>query len=381
MIIIEKDAVHIDLEREINDSYSIFFGRGLFKQIAEEQKARWPKNSKFAIITDSNVRKLYAGSLEETLKNEGLNVNVFSFEAGEQNKRMETYLSVIGQMSGLEYGRDSVILALGGGVVGDMAGLIAALFNRGVPCIQVPTTVLAQADASVGGKTAVDTEHGKNIIGAFKQPAAVYVDVSTLKTLSDRDYVSGMAETIKHGIIETIKYGNVQERFFDYLWKNSGLILQRDSDALLHTSKRNCIIKGNVVQQDPEEKGLRRILNYGHTIGHAVEKLSGFKLPHGEAVSIGMVAEGNIAVMLGYFSPSELARQENLLLRFGLPVKIPEGMSDEAIIEATSVDKKAAGGRARYALPSSIGKMLEFGGAYATFVDGSVVKAALHATR
>jgi 3-dehydroquinate synthase len=283
-------------------------------------------------------------------------------------------MKIMGEMSERKYGRDSAILALGGGVVGDMAGFIAAIFNRGVPYIQIPSTILAQADSSIGGKTAVDTEYGKNLIGAFKQPQKVYIDISLLKTLSERDYRTGLAETIKHGIIQNAD-------FFLYLQENTSLILERSPESSLHIARNNCHIKGRVVEIDPHEKGLRKILNYGHTIGHAIEKLSGFALSHGESISIGMMVAGRIACNLGYFSLENLSSQEKIILALGLSATIPINISNEAIIDITSIDKKASDGKATYVLPVSIGRMHEFNGTYATYVREDIILDALQRTR
>lgn len=372
MVIINENSMRINLESRVDESYDLIFGEDLFPQIARDLKES-PLGSRYAIITDSNVRPLYGDSLETALKNEGLNVEIFSFEAGEQNKTIDTCMAIMRDMSKSKYGRDSAILALGGGVVGDMAGFIAAIFNRGVPYVQIPTTLLAQADSSIGGKTAVDTEYGKNLVGVFKQPEGVYIDVVTLKTLSETDYRTGLAETIKHGVIQ-------DEDFFRYLQENVGLVLERSSESSLYIAKNNCRIKGDVVEVDPHEKGLRRILNYGHTVGHAIEKLSDFELSHGEAVSIGMMVAGRIARNYG-FPDSDLERQEKLLKEVGLPTVIPNGIVNESIIEVTSRDKKAKDGQARYCLPVSIGKMHEFNGDFATYVDNSIVMNALQETR
>lgn len=373
MVEITSDAIRINLVREVDDSYDIVFGINLFPQIAKELKES-QLGSRYAIITDSNVEEFYGYSLGNALVNEGLDVKSFSFKAGEQSKDIETCMNIIGRMSELKYGRDSAILALGGGVVGDMAGFIAAIFNRGIPYIQIPTTIVAQADSSIGGKTAVDTKYGKNLVGAFKQPKKVYIDAATVLTLTEMEYKNGLAETVKHGIIQ-------DKSFFNYLQENADSILERSIDSSLYIAKQNCRIKGSVVEQDPHEKGLRRILNYGHTVGHALEKLTDYKLLHGEAVSIGMMVAGRIANALGYFSDSELKQQEQLLLKMGLPTAVPEEISDEAIIEVTSVDKKAKDGRARYVLPVSIGRMHEFDGAYAIHIDTDVVEKAIQQTR
>lgn len=383
MVNITKDSVGISLKREVDESYEIMFGDGLFPQIAEDLK-RSPVGSKYAIITDSNVKQLYADLLEESLKKEGLQVATFSFEAGEPNKTLYSVTEILEQMGESKYGRDSAILALGGGVVGDVAGFIGAILNRGIKTIQIPTTVLAQADSSVGGKTGVDLNCGKNLVGRIVQPEKVYIDVSTLKTLSERDYRTGLAETIKHGVIQDAE-------FFNYLQENIRFVLERSSESSLYIAKNNCRIKGRVVEIDPNDKGLRKILNYGHTTGHAIEQISVSKvredssvedyLSHGEAVSIGMMVAGRIANSLGYFSQNDLRAQEELLIAFGLPTTIPKEISNEAIIEVTSRDKKAKAGQARYVLPTSIGKMHEFGGAYATFVDNKTVMNALQQTR
>ncbi len=376
------EHMRISLRREVDESYNIVFGENLLPRIAQDLKDT-QLGERYAIVTDSNVRELYAESLENKLKDAGLAATTFSFEAGEPNKTMENCMKVMGEMSRLGYGRDIVILALGGGVVGDMAGFMAAIFNRGIPYIQIPTTVLAQADSSIGGKTAVDTEHGKNLVGAFKQPEKVYIDISMLSTLSSRDYVSGLAETIKHGIIQ-------DEEFFRYLHENTSLMPDRSPDFLLHIAKNNCRIKGNVVEIDPHEKGFRRILNYGHTVGHAIEKISVDKykrkenndyLSHGEAIAIGMMVAGTIANDLGYFSKEELAKQEQLLIATGLPTKIPSIISNEEVIEVASRDKKDRNGQTRYVLPSALGKMCKFDGVYATYVDNEVVEYALQQTR
>ena len=364
--------MRINLRRDLDESYDLVFGNGLFSQIASDLKER-PQGDKYAIVTDSNVRKLYAESLERALENEGLWTEIFSFQAGEQNKTIDSCMKVMGEMSRLKYGRDTVILALGGGVVGDMAGFIAAIYNRGVPYIQIPTTVLAQADSSIGGKTGVDTEYGKNLIGSFKQPEKVYVDVATLQTLSEREYGAGLAETIKHAIIQDAE-------FFSYLQENIGVVLERSPESSLYIAKNNCRIKGTVVEADPHEEGLRRILNYGHTVGHAIEKLSNFEVPHGEAVSVGMMVAGRVAHQLKYFAQEELESQRKLLTAAGLPIRIPEGISHQSIIEVTSRDKKAKEGRARYVLPAGIGKMHEFDGAYAVHVDNEVIMSALEQT-
>jgi 3-dehydroquinate synthase len=367
------NKMNINLMRKINESYDLIFGNNMFEFIGEDLK-EMKLGSKYAIITDSNVIDLYAYNLEVELKSQGIKCDIFCFKAGEKSKNLATCEQIIEEMSAMKYGRDSVIIALGGGVVGDISGFIAAIFNRGVPFIQIPTTILAQADSSIGGKTGVDTEHGKNLVGAFKQPCRVYLDVSTLKTLPEREVRNGLAETIKHGVIQ-------DSEFFYYLHDNMQKLLEKNTSSLLYVARNNCTIKGKIVEQDPHEKGLRKILNYGHTVGHAVEKISNYCLSHGESIALGMMAAGRIAVKLGYFKETCLESQEELLVKAGLPIRIPEEISDEAIIEATSRDKKAKEGKVNYCLPLEIGKMHHFNYAYVTFVENKIVKATLKETR
>ncbi len=373
MVQADKHSLHLTLQRNIDDSYDIVFGFDIFQEIGDWLKAE-RLGSKHAIITDSNVRPLHASRLEETLQRADLKTDTFVIPAGEANKRAEVCLDIIGQMSQRKYGRDSVILALGGGVVGDVAGFIAAIYNRGIPFVQIPTSLLAMADASVGGKTGVDLRFGKNLVGAFWQPKRVYIDIDTLKTLPDEEYVNGLAETIKHGVI-------YDRDFFNFLEEHMWLILQRDAPTALQIARKNCMIKGSVVEKDPNERGLRRILNYGHTAGHAIESLSDYKMPHGHCVSIGMMIAGRISRDLCGLSQRELDRQERMLIATGLPVTIPSHIPDDDIIEVTLRDKKAKDGKARYSLPKRIGEMNDYGGAWATYVPEGIVRSALRATR
>jgi len=368
------DTVELNLERKINDSYKIVIGVDLFPRIAEELKEEMPQISKFAIITDSKVGPLYARFLETHLKMAGLDCKTFTFPEGEENKTIYTIADVLEQLGEAKYNRDTMILALGGGVVGDLVGCVSGLINRGVPYVQIPTTTLAQADSSVGGKTGVDLRAGKNLAGLFKQPWRVYMDVSTLGTLDDRNYNAGLVEVIKHGIIQDAE-------FFNYIEENLNLIINRDQESLLYLAKQNSRIKGTVVEIDPNEKGLRRILNYGHTVGHAIESASRYKLLHGEAVALGMMVAGRIANEFCCFPSDDLERQDKLFQRIIMPTKIPEYISNEQIIEITLSDKKAKNGKARYCLPLTIGKMHPFGKQYAEHVDKEIVIEALNKLR
>jgi 3-dehydroquinate synthase len=379
MVTQTEDTIALNLERKVNDSYHIVVGADLFPRIARELRVEMPHISRFAIITDSNVGLLYAAKLQDQFI-EHAQCRVFTFPAGEQNKTMQTVTNVLEQLGEARYNRDTVILALGGGVVGDLVGCVAGLINRGVPYVQIPTTTLAQADSAVGGKTGVDLKAGKNLAGLFKQPWRVYMDVNTLRTLDDRNYRAGLVEVIKHGVIQDAE-------FFDYLEQHVDALLARDKEVLKYLARVNSRIKGNVVEIDPNEKGLRRILNYGHTLGHAIETASDYELLHGEAVALGMMAAGWIAYSTCGFPLDDLREQNNLLRRLGIPDKMPRSVSNDDIIRITLSDKKAAGGKARYCLPIRIGEMHPFGEAdvtpkpYVTPVDVKVVREALDSIR
>ncbi len=373
MVIQTETRVRIDLVREEDYSYDIVIEEDLLSKIPTDLKKRNLGN-RFALITDSNVSNLYGLYLEELLNTSGLQTTRFVFPAGEKRKKLRTCEDLIDKMSSGGFGRDSVVIALGGGVVGDVAGFVASVFNRGVPYVQIPTTLVSQADSSIGGKTGVDTKFGKNLVGLIKQPKIVYIDPSTLRSLAPAEYFSGLAETVKHGIIQ-------DSDFFSYLEKNYEKVLSMTDDSLLHLTKKNCRIKGNVVEKDPYEKGFRRILNLGHTIGHAIEKLSNYNTLHGYCVSMGIMPSLRIANKITGFPLEDISRVEKLLGYFHLPTSIPFGITNNNIIKTTTVDKKAAKGRARYCLPVKIGEMAEFEGQYATYVDESVVRDALDASR
>lgn len=367
------ETIRIGLKRAIDDSYEIIFGKRLFPKVAEDLK-KLRLGARYAVITDSNVHKLYANKLNMALNAEGLNSDVFHFKAGEESKTVQTCIEIVLRMQDNNYSRDCAIIALGGGVTGDLAGFAASIFNRGVPYVQVPTTLLAMSDSSIGGKTAVDTEYGKNLIGSFWQPAKVYIDITTLDTLPGREFASGLAEIIKHGVIQDYE-------LFSYLEKNMLHINGKSHGSLLKIVKASCTVKSSIVEKDPEEKGLRRVLNFGHTVGHAVEMLSIKKgdnhLLHGEAISIGMAVEAVIAAKMGIFRLSDALRLKKLLMKAGLPTIIPKYMKPEEIVRLTSFDKKSKAGKARYSLPCRVGMMKDFRGEYATEVECDIVLGSL----
>ncbi len=320
----------------------------------------------WAVITDSNVARLHAPALISELKKSVSRAEIFEFPAGESSKTRETKQSIEDMMQKSLLGRDCAVIALGGGVVGDIAGFVAATYCRGVPYVQVPTTLVACVDSSVGGKTGVDTPSGKNLIGAFHQPIAVYADVELLSTLEPAHIVEGVAEVIKYGVIK-------DPELFAFLEENMDAVLNSNERALLHIIERGCSIKARVVEEDEKEADLRKILNFGHTVGHAVENLSGYSIPHGGAVAIGMVAEARISQAMGLLPESETRRIEDLIKSAGLPFEIPSGMDGARLFEAMKLDKKVRAGNVEMALPRAIGEMATVGGSHCIAVDESVL--------
>lgn len=335
--------VHINLRKTIDDSYDIVIGTRL-KQMAKDILSL-KLGSKYFVITDTNVAKLYGKSFSQMLPSSKL----LTIPPGEQSKNRKTKELLENQLLSFKAGRDSVIIALGGGVIGDLAGFVAATLHRGVPYIQIPTTLLAQVDSSIGGKVAVDHPLGKNLIGAFYQPKKVYIDVSVLKTLPEKEFINGMAEVIKYGAI-------LDEKLFTYLENHRNELLKRKNHVLVKIIKRCCELKRDIVQKDERETGLRRILNFGHTIGHAVELISNYKVPHGYAIAIGMVAESKISVSMGLLSGLDFSRLANLLLQYKLPITFSRKLNATELFNATLQDKKVRNGIVHYTLIERIGK-------------------------
>jgi 3-dehydroquinate synthase len=306
---------------------------------------------RYALITDSNVGPLYADQVAAQLESTG--VDVLTIPAGEANKTREVWARLTDEMLTKGYGRDAAVIALGGGVVGDLAGFVAATFMRGIPIIQVPTTLLAMIDASIGGKTAVDTPAGKNLVGAFHSPVAVLIDPQVLTTLPLRELRAGFAEVLKHGVIADEPY------LIDVVSRASGLLAADGSkgDSMFSLIVRSVEIKADIVSRDEREEGLRQILNFGHTIGHAVELVSGYSLLHGEAVAIGMALESELAERIGLAQTGTAATVTSALQSAGLPTALPSGSDGDAVIEAMRSDKKGRSGRTRFALPLRIGAM------------------------
>lgn len=302
----------------------------------------------YLLIADGNLAELHGRGIVADLERAGLRVSLITFPPGEEQKTRETWSYLIDQCTASGAGRDSVVLALGGGVTGDLAGFVAATFLRGVPVVQLPTSLLAMLDSSVGGKTGVDTPAGKNLVGAFHSPCLVVVDPEVISTLPPRELRAGLAEGVKHGAI-------ADEGYFDWIAGASHHLLAADADALSQLVRRSVEIKAEFATADPFETGPRKALNFGHTIGHALEALSGYQIPHGFAVAIGMVAEARIGQAIGVTEEGTASRLEEALKRLELPVRIPPAFPAERIIELTRTDKKARAGRTRYSLITGIG--------------------------
>jgi 3-dehydroquinate synthase len=328
-------------------SYPIVVGSGALREAAVFEP--YLVGRRVCVVTNETIAPLHLDVLRNALS--GSEVDVCVLPDGEQYKSLETYARVLDHLIEHRHDRTTTLLALGGGVVGDIAGFVAATYQRGVGLIQVPTTLLAQVDSSVGGKTAVNHPHGKNLIGAFHQPRLVVADLDTLATLPQREYLCGMAEIIKYGVIRDAE-------FFVWLEAHADALLARDPAALTHAIVTSCAIKAAVVAADEREDGIRAILNFGHTFGHAIESSSAYEFHHGEAVAIGMVMASDLSKRLDWLAPTEAERIGELIERFGLPVALPGNLTAARLAEAMSIDKKVQDGRLRLVLARAIGEVL-----------------------
>ena len=360
---------NVELKKVVDDSYDIEIGYDLKNKLVEDiEKGLVGKIRKFAVITDSNVAELYAKPISEKLVRSGYEVDMFVFTAGEKRKTRETKARIEDAMLEKGYRRDCCIIAVGGGVVTDISGFIAGTYGRGVPFINYATTLLAAADASVGGKTAVDTPLATNLIGLFNQPEKVYIDIASWSSLPEREVRSGMAETIKHACLAS-------ETMFEFLEENMDDIMNFRSFACEYIAENNCQIKYKVVMQDEREAGLREVLNLGHTVGRAVETVSNYILLHGEAVAIGLVAQAILSESLGYMEKEQVDRVIALLERAGLPTTIPSYIDREVLIKKLYTDKKVRNGKLRFVLQKGIGNVVEFSpGVYAMAVEEEIVR-------
>jgi 3-dehydroquinate synthase len=330
-------------------SYNIHIGSdmaaGLAKTIMDFRFSRT------ALISNPTVYGLYGGTMLRSLEENGLDVSAVIIPDGEGYKDLLWAYYIYGELLKRKLDRASAIIALGGGVIGDIAGFVAATYMRGISFVQVPTTLLAQVDSSVGGKTGVNHPMGKNMIGAFYQPRLVWTDVNTLRTLPKREFLAGMSEVIKYGVIW-------DEGLFRYLEDNRTKILGLEKDALTHIIKRSCEIKAEVVSKDEREGGLRAVLNYGHTIGHAIETATGYTTYiHGEAVAMGMHCAARLASSLGMMDKAAVERIRSLIVSYDLPAEVPSDLEPEELFLAMQLDKKAVAGKMKFVLSEKIGSV------------------------
>jgi 3-dehydroquinate synthase len=330
-------------------SYDILIGKGLLSQAAEHLRPL-KLGRRGVIITDTNVESRYAGVLCDALGKSGCTAEVLSVPAGEASKSLRQANRLFEKLPSLGLDRHSFLIALGGGVVGDLAGYVAACYLRGIALVQIPTSLLAQVDSSVGGKTGVNLPQGKNLVGAFYQPKLVLADTDTLGTLPERELRSGFAEVIKHGAIR-------DTAFFEWLEREFKRVLALDSEAVAHVVRRCCEIKAEVVSADERESGLRGILNFGHTVGHAMETLSEYVgLLHGEAIAMGMCCAARLSITRSGLSEGEAKRLDDLIAASGLPTRLGDSFKLEELLAATRLDKKARDGKLRFVLLKRLGE-------------------------
>lgn len=334
------------LKKDGGFSYPIVFEKD-FSALAREIAGLNRKGRKICVVTDSNVAPLYLENVRQALEETGQTVTSYILPAGEKNKNLEQIQGIYEHLIQEQFDRKDLLAALGGGVVGDMTGFAAATYLRGVDFIQIPTTLLAQVDSSIGGKTGVDFKQYKNMVGAFHQPRLVYMNVSVLKSLPEKEFACGMAEILKHGYIRSREYSQ-------WLDQHQQEISDRREDVCLEMIRRSCVIKKTVVENDPTEQGERAVLNMGHTIGHAVEKLKNFTMLHGECVSVGCAASAYLSLKKGFLTQEEYDYVKNQLRSFHLPVTV-DGLCGEEILAATKSDKKMENGKIKFVLMDTLG--------------------------
>jgi len=340
------EKIRVDLAER---SYNIFIGTNSLDEIGDKLKL-FELSPRIAIVSNPTVFSLYGERVSDAVKKAGFDLLTVMIPDGEEYKNLDTLKHIYDNLLKFKLDRKSALIALGGGVVGDITGFAASTYMRGLAYIQVPTTLLAQVDSSVGGKTGIDHELGKNMIGAFWQPGLVWIDVETLTTLPQRQLLAGLAEVIKYGVI-------YDEKLFVYLENERDKIINLDRDALIYIIKRSCEIKAEVVSKDEREAGLRAILNYGHTIGHAIETVTKYKrFLHGEAVAIGMNLEARLSKMLDLIDKDQVSRIKDLIESYGLPSEMPSDLNASSISLSMKLDKKAVAGELTFILPEKIGR-------------------------
>ena len=337
----------ITVSRDGEPCYDIVFEKD-FSRLAQELRTLGYEGRKLCIVTDSQVGPLYGGQVKEELEKEGMQTELYTFPAGEENKNLDTVRSLYTFLIEKHFDRKDCLIALGGGVTGDLTGFAAATYLRGIDFVQIPTTLLAQVDSSIGGKTGVDFDGYKNMVGAFHMPRLVYMNLSTLATLEARQFYSGFAEAMKSALI-------ADARYYEWLIANMYEICDREPDTLAELVHRSCEIKRKIVENDPEEKGERALLNLGHTIGHAIERAKDFSLTHGECVALGCVAAAFISWKKELLPMEEYYEIRDMFVPFNLPISVDE-LDPQHILSLTKSDKKMENGQIRFILLQKIGK-------------------------
>lgn len=351
--------------------YPVLVGRALLGSLSPLLEEYAPAH-RYALVSDSNVASLYGGSTIHHLKDAGLSAELFTFEAGERNKSRVTWSELTDDLLRAGFGRDSCLIAMGGGVTGDLGGFVAATYMRGIPVVQIPTSLVAMIDASIGGKTGVDVEAGKNLVGAFHPPNLVVADPDVVETLPKDERAQGMIEAVKHGAI-------MDDAYFAELDREMPAILDGEATSLGRAVARSVELKSAVVSEDEREAGRREILNFGHTLGHAIEAACSFRVPHGTAVACGMILEARLGVSLGVTGPDVVERLEQVVERVGLTSGIPDSAAPEDIMTYLASDKKVRHGRARFVLLSEIGTVHRVDGSWSHPVDEDTVSVLINA--
>lgn len=345
--------IQISLIKPEDRSYNILLEEGIIKRIpALLHKSKL--GIKYAIISDENVAELYGKDLIHDFESQNIQAHLFTFKPGESSKALSTVERLLEKMGSLKFDRKDAVIALGGGVSGDIAGFIASIYMRGIPFVQIPTSLLAMVDSSIGGKTGVNLKKGKNLAGTFYQPRAVYIDPSVLATLPKEELINGLSEIIKCGVV-------YNKSLFDYVEKNYNKVCSYSSSELLKLITLSIDIKAKIVEKDEKETGLRMILNYGHTIGHALETISTYKISHGQAVSAGMIIINKIATAKGYLSAKNNESINNLITKLGLNNELIRKylsiQNTEKLWSLILKDKKATAGKVHFIVPTEIGKV------------------------
>jgi 3-dehydroquinate synthase len=357
------NQIKVQLDSRTSTSYKIHIGRDIIDRIGVLlNKGNWI--NRYLIITDSQVNTLHGKRVLNTLRQMDLKIDLIDFPAGEASKNIQTSLRLVEKLIALGADRHTALIALGGGVTGDMTGFIASIFMRGLPFFQLPTTLMAQVDSSIGGKTGIDIPAGKNLLGTFYQPQAVFIDLSFLQTLPDLEFNNGLSEILKHGIIE-------DPQLLTSLEEETQAVKKREPKLLEKIITKSCRIKKRIVEMDEKEGGLRRILNFGHTLGHGLEAESGYTISHGQAVAIGMVYAATLSEKLNYLSSTDRERIESLIKAFELPHRIPKDLETKALMSRLTKDKKKEGALIPFILLKKIGL---------PFINGEISNAIIRET-